>query len=107
MYHEKYRKSMEITGTTAELVYPDSRPTPPDALEAAETPSAFEALLEGAMSKDERRMAKLIDALMDEAWRFDTGKALRGELRRMWNACGMSTPRFYTAFHALKARRAV
>ena len=89
------------------LAVDHSVPSPAEALEIAETPTAFEAMLGAAVTADERRMVKMLDKLMDTAWRFDTGKSLRGELRRMWNARGMSTPRFYTAFHALKQRRAI
>ena len=87
------------------LAVDHSVPSPAEALEIAETPTAFEAMLNAAMTSDERALLKLIDRLFNAAWQFDTGKDLRGELRRMWNAKGRSTRRFYTAFHALEMRR--
>lgn len=78
---------------------------PPDALTLAEEPTVFERLLDAAVTTDERRLLRLIDALLDEAWRFETGKALRGELRRLWLLRGLSGRRFYAAFHGLAERR--
>ena len=84
----------------------DTALNPPEMLEAREEPTAFERLLNSAMTEDERRMVNLIDLLFDSSWKFGkNGKAMRGELRRMWMSRGLSTPRFYRAFHALTERR--
>lgn len=83
----------------------DPQPSPPQILEASEAPSAFENLLASAVTPDERRWAELADALLDEAWRFGTGKALRGELRRLWLAEGRSKHSYYKAFCAICERR--
>ncbi len=106
MYNETYRGEKEITGMHLTIDNAsDGRLTPPETVEAVETPTAFESMLAAATTADERAMLKLIDKLLDESWRFSTGKALRSELRRMWSAGGRSTPRYYTAFHALAERR--
>lgn len=80
-------------------------PQPPEVLELGEEPTAFESLLNAATTADERKLMRLIDTVLDEAWRFDTGKALRGELRRLWLLRGLSARRFYAAFHGLAERR--
>lgn len=106
MYNQSYQDSKEITGmhiTLGNAV--DYRPRPPEMLEMKEEPTGIEGLMAAAMSEDERRLVAVIDRLADEAWRFPTGKALRGELRRMWKEVGRTEWGFYQAFHALKDRR--
>ena len=106
MYTDKYMKETEIAGLMDCVEGAgDRRYDPALLIEAAEEPTAFEVMLNAAMTSDERALLKLIDRLFNAAWQFDTGKDLRGELRRMWNAKGRSTRRFYTAFHALEMRR--
>ena len=106
MYSESHRRHKELNRyEVSKSNAVDTAPTPPRQLELAETDTAFEALLKGAITNDERALIKLIDTLFDSAWNFGTGKALRGELRRLWTKNGRSVPRFYAAFHALKERR--
>ena len=106
MYVQAYRDLKEITGMHITLDNTvDRRPRPPEALEMQETPAGIEGLMIGALSDDERNLVVVIDRLADEAWRFPTGKALRGEMRRMWKEAGRTEWGFYQAFHALKDRR--
>lgn len=106
MYTDNYRDRTEITGMQVTIdTARDGGRTPADALLLAEEPTVFERLLDAAVTTDERRLLRLIDALLDEAWRFETGKALRGELRRLWTLRGLSGRRFYAAFHGLAERR--
>ena len=106
MYTDTYRGRKESTGMEIEIdAAADTRCQPPEVLELGEEPTAFESLLNAATTADERKLIRLIDTVLDEAWRFDTGKALRGELRRLWTLRGLSTRRFYAAFHGLAERR--
>ena len=108
MYNEQYVMQKEKTTMWDTIdTAVDQRMTPPEELEAAEIPTAFETLLASAVSDDELRMLKLIDRLLDSSWKFGNGKALRGELRRMWQVDGRSRPRFYKTFYALAERRAL
>lgn len=132
MYSETYMRQMEQTGLTAiieaaarygdglqnerlsacrkpsckgrtlELAADHSVPLPPEALERAEEGTAFDAILRQATSADERVLMRLIGGLLDDVWRFGTGKELRGELRRRFVSNGCSTRRFYTAFHGIE-----
>jgi hypothetical protein len=125
MYAETYARQKEVTGLTViidmasmgNLEGEDARgtnldalavdhmfPTPPDAAQAKEEESLFERLLREAVTPEEHTLLGLIDDLVDEAWRFDTGKALRGELRRTFTARGLSERRFYAAFHGIEKR---
>lgn len=79
-------------------------PTPPEALQRKEAGSMFESLLREAVTPEEHTLLCLIDELVDNAWKFDTGKALRGELRRGFTAMGFSERRFYAAFHGIEKR---
>ena len=91
-------------GRTLELAVDHGVPSPPEALERAEEGTAFDAILRQAMSADERALMRLVSGLLDDAWRFGTGKALRGELRRLFTAGGRSAHRFYAAFHGIERR---
>lgn len=133
MYAESYMRQMEQTGLTAiidaaqgidsrfrngclangegsskdrtlELAHDNSVPSPPEALERAEEPTAFASLLGQALTPDERALLNLVERVADEEWRLETGKALRGELRRMFTGPGRSERRFYLAFHGLQER---
>lgn len=105
MYSEKYRRLHEHTGMDFTIKNtPDTRPQPPVALQMAEEGTLLEQLLRGALTEDERELLYLIDALVDEAWRLSTGKALRGELRRAFTSHGRSKRRFYTAFYGIEKR---
>ena len=64
----------------------------------------LERLLREAVTPEEHVLLLLIDELVDEGWRLPTGKALRGELRRMFLSQGYSTRRFYVAFHNIEER---
>ena len=79
-------------------------PTPPEALQRKEAVSMLESLLREAVTPEEHTLLGLIDELVDSAWKFDTGKALRGELRRGFTAMGFSERRFYAAFHGIEKR---
>lgn len=128
MYAESYMRQMEQIGLTAiidaaqgfdcwfrngegsskdrtlELAHDNSVPSPPEALERAEEPTAFASLLGQALTPDERALLNLVERVADEEWRLETGKALRGELRRMFTGPGRSERRFYLAFHGLRER---
>lgn len=105
MYSEKYRRLHEHTGMDFTIKNtPDTRPQPPVALQMAEEGTLLERLLREAVTEDERELLYLIDALVDEAWRLSTGKALRGELRRAFTSQGRSERRFYTAFYGIEKR---
>ena len=78
---------------------------PPDQLEREEEGEFFERLLREAVTPEEHVLVGLIEELLDRAWEFQTGKALRGELRRMFTEQGMSDRRFYAAFHSIEKRR--
>lgn len=106
MYTDSYSNRMEIKlmDFTVEKA-PDRRPTPPEVLEAAEELTATEKLLRRATTRDERRMVKLMEGLVDDAWQFCSTRALRGEMRRRWSAGGLSERRYFAAFHALAAER--
>lgn len=106
MYVQAYRDWKEITGMHITLDNAaDRRPRPPEVLEMKEERAGIEGLMAVALSEDERRLVAVIDRLADEAWRFPTGKALRGEMLRMWKEAGRTEWGFYQAFHALKDRR--
>ena len=115
MYSESYMRQMEVTGLTAileegysmrlsESVIDHSIPTPPEALEMREEGSAFDAVMRQQMSGDERALMRIVSGLLDDSWRFDTGKALRAELRRLFTGKGRSERRFYAAFHGLEKK---
>lgn len=80
-------------------------PAPPEQLEREEEGDFFERLMREAVTPEEHVLVLLIEELMDRAWAFQTGKALRGELRRMFTEQGMSDRRFYAAFHSIEKRR--
>ena len=86
------------------LAVDHTMPTPPEVLEASEAGSRLTALLQTAVTPDERRLIRMLDTLIDQMWMHSTGKGLRGELRKMWKQCGMSEWRFYAAFNAIKQR---
>ena len=125
MYVEDWMRQKEVTGLTviidmasigddgrgdtrgcklAELATDHSIPAPPEMVQAAEEETMFESLLRGAVTPEEHMLLCLIDGLVDEAWRFKTGKALRGELRRLFTGKGYSERRFYAAFHGIEKK---
>lgn len=133
MYSESYMTQMEKTGLTAiievantnerlasglkglpigagrttrvfELAEDHTVPSPPEALEREEEGTVFDSILRQAMSDDERVVLRLIEELLDNAWQFGTGKALRAELRCLFTSDGRSERRFYTAFHGIERR---
>lgn len=93
-----------ISRRICELAVDRTTPSPPEALERAEDGTAFDAVLRQAMSADERVLMRHVSALLDDAWRLGTGKALRGELRRLFTSGGRSDRRFYAAFHGIERR---
>jgi len=105
MYSEKYRRNHEFTNMSITInTVPSAEPSPPELVAQFEEGTVLEQLLRGALTEDERELLCLIDALVDEAWRLSTGKALRGELRRAFTSHGRSERRFYTAFYGIKKR---
>jgi len=105
MYSEKYRRNHEFTNMSITInTAPSAEPSPPELVAQFEEGTVLEQLLRGALTEDERELLCLIDALVDEAWRLSTGKALRGELRRAFTSQGRSERRFYTAFYGIKKR---
>lgn len=119
MYSETYVRYKEVTildpmldAETTRVPSPrftvlhseGAAPTPPEALQRKETATMFERLLRDAVTPEEHALIVLLDDLVDEAWRFETGKGLRGELRRMFTAMGFSERRFYAAFHGIEKR---
>jgi len=105
MYSEKYRRNHEFTNMSITInTVPSAEPSPPELVAQFEEGTVLEQLLRGALTEDERELLYLIDALVDEAWRLSTGKALRGELRRAFTSHGRSERRFYTAFYGIKKR---
>lgn len=78
--------------------------TPPEALEAEESPTALDKLLLQASTREERALVRLIGKLLDSAWRFTTRKALRGELRRNFIANGFTKNAYYIAFRSLEQK---
>lgn len=104
MYTECYIRRMETTGWGTLERAPDTRPTPPEQVATMEEDSVFERLLREAVTPEEHLLILLIEELLDEAWRLNTGKGLRGELRRMFKGRGLSDRRFYTAFHSVEKR---
>jgi len=110
MYSKQYRIMMERGRINVDwCVIEDKGLPPPQVLEVAEAGSAIERLLREAVTPEEHTLLCLIDAMVDEAWKFDTGKALRGELRRLFTGCGRgySERRFYAAFHGIEKRMGV
>jgi hypothetical protein len=106
MYAHSYVGRYEVTGLWAVIENARYQGLPPPALtETAEEETTMEALLREAVTSEEHLMLQMIDKLVDESWRFDTGKGLRGELRKMFLACGLSKRAYYRAFHALKEMR--
>lgn len=121
MYAEHYREQKEVLFLTpmldiagaddggyrilpVRLAVDGKVAPPPEVLEKAERGTILERLLREAVTPEEHTLLCLIDELMDEAWKFDTGKALRGELRRLFKAMGFSERRFYAAFHSIEKR---
>lgn len=125
MYSEQWMRQKEVTGLTViidmaamgDKGYADPRgcelgmkavdhsiPTPPETLEMAEEETMLERLLREAVTPEEHTLLEMIDGLVDEAWRFNTGMALRGELRRLFTGRGFSERRFYAAFHSIEKR---
>lgn len=134
MYSEKYMRDMEVTGLTAiiEAAGMDTKesnielrncrgplegsaelmglaadrraPSPAEIIEREEEGTAFDTILRQSMSADERALMRLVSGLIDDAWRFGTGMALRGELRRLFTMKGRSARRFYAAFHGIERR---
>ena len=110
MYSVKYRAAMEYRVIDVQQInIADKGLPPPQVLEVAEAGSAIERLLREAVTPEEHTLLCLIDAMVDEAWKFDTGKALRGEMRRLFTGCGRgySERRFYAAFHSIEKRMGV
>ena len=106
MYSERWLQSQEITGMEITITNAkDDRATPPETLMAQEAINPLTALLNQAATEDERRFVELAEVLLDSAWQFPTGKALRGELRRLWKNEDRTEWGFYKAFHTLAARR--
>lgn len=108
MYTERWRKNCELTNMQPLIEKTpdfDTHSRPPEVLEVRERVGAIERLLSVATTPDERRLIELIDTVIDQAWRLDTGKALRGELRHLWRAEGRTEWGFYKAFHAVQHRR--
>lgn len=93
-----------ISRRICELAVDRAALSPPEAMERDEDGTAFDAVLRQAMSADERVLMRLVSVLLDDAWRFGTGKALRGELRRLFTSGGRSDRRFYAAFHGIERR---
>ena len=107
MYTEEYEAHVEVSGMESHIIEAvDVRATPPVVLQKKEEPTVFEALLRKAVTPEEHLLVCCIEELLDEAWRFATDKDLRGELRRMFTACGRgySERRFYAAFHGIEKR---
>lgn len=104
MYTERYIRRMETPNWGTLEWTADTRPTPPEQVATMEEVGVFERLLREAVTPEEHLLILLIEELLDEAWRFNTGKGLRGELRRMFKGCGLSDRRFYTAFHSVEKK---
>lgn len=106
MYTRDYRNRNEIRGMYVTLSRAVSQePTPPQVLEAKETPGPLARLIIGSTTKDERVLLSFVAKLCDQPDSMArSGKALRGELRRLWLwHCG-SRRRFYAAFYAVQGR---
>ena len=105
MYASKYVSNKEVTGLYHIIENARYAGLPPPVLiEQAEEETILETLLRESVTAEEHTLLCLIDALVDEAWRFKSGKALRGELRRMFREMGLSNRRFYAAFHGIEKR---
>jgi len=105
MYSDTYLGRKEFTGMTITINNASApHPTPPEIVQKMEEGTAIDKLMRGAVTPEEHTLLLLIDEMVDEAWRFPTGKALRGELRKMFTACGFSERRFYAAFRSIETR---
>ena len=105
MYASKYVSTKEVTGLYHIIENFRYQGLPaPELREIAEEATPFERLLSEAVTPEEHLLMVLLDKLLDDAWKFGTGKALRGELRKMFKGCGYSDRRFYAAFHSVEKR---